>query len=263
MMYFIISDSSEHQGVRLPQKDEVDLIVAGPPCQGFSLLNRSREMENSKLKNGLIFTFLSFCDVFRPKYVVLENVTGLIHFNKNEILQCIFHCFLKMHYQVTFDVLQSGNYGVAQSRNRVIILASKAGYKLPYFPKPLHAFPQQSVTVNGNLVENKTSLAPYRSITVRDAISDLPPISQGANEYLFYNPPKTHFQRKVSIIFYRLRNKSAAIRTIKWPKYTTRCINFSVSYFLSPFWTSHSSKETLFSLRANIKRSLIKHAFTT
>lgn len=172
--------------------------MAGPPCQGFSQLNRAREQEKSKLKNGLVFTFLSFCDLFQPKYIILENVTGLVHFNKNEILQCIFHCLLKMNYQVTFDVLQSGNYGVAQSRNRVVILASKPGYKLPSFPQPLHAFSNQLFTINGNLVANKTSHAPYRSITVRDAISDLPRVSQGANCYLFHNPPKTHFQRMVS-----------------------------------------------------------------
>uniref|UniRef100_A0A8D9EUQ9 Cytosine-specific methyltransferase n=1 Tax=Cacopsylla melanoneura TaxID=428564 RepID=A0A8D9EUQ9_9HEMI len=193
----VLKGCTEHNGVNLPQKHEVDMIVAGPPCQGFSQLNRARELEKSKLKNGLIFTFLSFCDFFRPKFIILENVTGLIHFNKNEILQCIFHCLLKMNYQVTFDVLQSGNYGVAQSRNRVIILASKAGYKLPNFPKPLHAFNQLSVTVNGNLVANKFSHAPFRSITVRDAICDLPAIHQGSNCYHFYNTPMTHFQRKM------------------------------------------------------------------
>ncbi|XP_026685321.1 DNA (cytosine-5)-methyltransferase 1-like [Diaphorina citri] len=191
----LLKGHTQHKGVSLPQKHEVDLIVAGPPCQGFSQLNRARELEKSKLKNGLVFTFLSFCDLFQPKYIILENVTGLVHFNKNEILQCIFHCLLKMNYQVTFDVLQSGNYGVAQSRNRVVILASKPGYKLPSFPQPLHAFSNQLFTINGNLVANKTSHAPYRSITVRDAISDLPRVSQGANCYLFHNPPKTHFQR--------------------------------------------------------------------
>ncbi|KAL1455035.1 hypothetical protein WDU94_009156, partial [Cyamophila willieti] len=193
----VLKGCTQHNGVNLPQKHEVEMIVAGPPCQGFSQLNRARELEKSKLKNGLIFTFLSFCDYYRPKYIVLENVTGLIHFNKNEILQCIFHCLLKMNYQVTFDVLQSGNYGVAQSRNRVIILASKAGHKLPNFPKPLHAFNQLSVTVNGNLVANKFSFAPFRSITVRDAISDLPVIHQGSFCYHFYNTPITHFQRKM------------------------------------------------------------------
>ena len=60
-------DGSEADGI--PKKGEVDLLVGGPPCQGFSLLNNFKDREYSKFKNSLIATYLSYCDFFRPKYM--------------------------------------------------------------------------------------------------------------------------------------------------------------------------------------------------
>ena len=52
-------------------------MVGGPPCQGFSLLNIYKEKEYSKFKNSLISTYLSYCDFYRPRFYILENVRNL------------------------------------------------------------------------------------------------------------------------------------------------------------------------------------------
>ena len=62
-------------------------MVGGPPCQGFSLLNIYKEKEYSKFKNSLISTYLSYCDFYRPKYFILENVKNFASFKKGMVLK--------------------------------------------------------------------------------------------------------------------------------------------------------------------------------
>lgn len=59
----------------MPKKGEVDFIYGGPPCQGFSGINRFRKAND--IKNSLLSTYLSYVDYYRPRYVLLENVEGL------------------------------------------------------------------------------------------------------------------------------------------------------------------------------------------
>eukprot|EP00897_Mesotaenium_endlicherianum_P010338 jgi/Mesen1/9332/ME000061S08775 len=89
--------------------------------------------------------------------------------------------------QVRFGVLQAGNYGVAQSRKRAFIWAAAPGERLPDWPRPRHVFAssQINITLPGgkqySAVPDTAHGAPYRSITVRDTIGDLPPVANGAN----------------------------------------------------------------------------------
>ena len=64
-------------------------MVGGPPCQGFSLLNIYKESEYSKVKNSLIPTFLSYCDFYRPKFYILENVRNLVANEGGMVLKLI------------------------------------------------------------------------------------------------------------------------------------------------------------------------------
>ena len=89
-------------------------MVGGPPCQGFSLLNIHKEGEYSKFTNSLIATYLSYCDFYRPRYFILENVRNLVVHENGMVLKLIIAALVKMGYQVTFSILQAGHYGVAQ-----------------------------------------------------------------------------------------------------------------------------------------------------
>ena len=107
-----------------------------------------------------------------------------------------------MGYKCTFGILQAGHYGVSQTRRRCILMAAAPGYCLPLYPEPLHTFTSTSLKVgigeNQFVNNNKwTESAPYRTITVTDCMSDLPPIRNGdQKETMDYEvEPETHFQR--------------------------------------------------------------------
>ncbi|XP_003460912.3 DNA (cytosine-5)-methyltransferase 1 isoform X2 [Cavia porcellus] len=191
---------------RLPQKGDVEMLCGGPPCQGFSGMNRFNSRTYSKFKNSLVVSFLSYCDYYRPRFFLLENVRNFVSFKRSMVLKLTLRCLVRMGYQCTFGVLQAGQYGVAQTRRRAIILAAAPGEKLPLFPEPLHVFApracQLSVVVDDKkFVSNITRLgsAPFRTITVRDTMSDLPEIRNGASapEIAYNGEPQSWFQRQL------------------------------------------------------------------
>jgi DNA (cytosine-5)-methyltransferase 1 len=201
----LLTEKVEHNGQILPQKKDVEIICGGPPCQGFSGMNRFSYRDYSSFRNSLIVTYLSFCDYFRPRFFILENVRNFVLYKKNMVLKLVIRCLIRMGYQCTFGILQAGSYGVPQTRRRVFILAAAPGEKLPLFPEPTHAFSirgckQLSVTIDHRTYYSNcrySSSAPLRTITIRDALSDLPSI-QKTQENVFYNGvPETHFQRLI------------------------------------------------------------------
>uniref|UniRef100_A0A4W3HR48 DNA (cytosine-5)-methyltransferase 1 n=1 Tax=Callorhinchus milii TaxID=7868 RepID=A0A4W3HR48_CALMI len=193
-------------GQKLPQRGDVELLCGGPPCQGFSGMNRFNSRTYSKFKNSLVVSYLSYCDYYRPRFFLLENVRNFVSFKRSMVLKLTLRCLVRMGYQCTFGVLQAGQYGVAQTRRRAIVLAAAPGEKLPLFPEPLHVFApracQLSVAVDdkkffSNITRTKS--APYRTITVRDTMSDLPEIRNGASalEISYNGEPQSWFQRQI------------------------------------------------------------------
>lgn len=100
------------------------------------------------LQNSLIATFLSYCDFFRPRFFILENVRNFVSFKRSMVLKLSLRCLVKMGYQCTFGVLQAGNYGVPQTRRRAIIIAAALGEVLPNFPEPTHTFTLRGASLN-------------------------------------------------------------------------------------------------------------------
>ncbi|UYV62934.1 DNMT1 [Cordylochernes scorpioides] len=189
---------------KLPQKGDVELLCGGPPCQGFSGMNRFNSREYSFFKNSLVVSYLSYCDYYRPRYFVLENVRNFVCFKQNLVLKLTLACLVRMGYQCTFTVLQAGNFGVPQTRRRAFIIAAAPGYPLPHFPQPTHTFSPRyasSFLIGGRkqygFCNEKITSAPFRNITVRDAISDLPEIRNGARieEMSYTGEPRSHFQK--------------------------------------------------------------------
>nr|XP_031545452.1 DNA (cytosine-5)-methyltransferase 1 isoform X2 [Vicugna pacos] len=199
-------ETTNSRGQKLPQKGDVEMLCGGPPCQGFSGMNRFNSRTYSKFKNSLVVSFLSYCDYYRPRYFLLENVRNFVSFKRSMVLKLTLRCLVRMGYQCTFGVLQAGQYGVAQTRRRAIILAAAPGEQLPLFPEPLHVFApracQLSVVVDDKkFVSNITRLSsgPFRTITVRDTMSDLPEIRNGASaqEISYNGEPQSWFQRQL------------------------------------------------------------------
>lgn len=102
---------------------DLDLLAGCPPCQGFSTLrtyNGGRDIDEPM--NDLVFEFLRFVRVFKPKAIMMENVPGL-HNDSRLTEFCAALDKMKYHYKV--DVLDASDYGVPQRRKRMILLASK------------------------------------------------------------------------------------------------------------------------------------------
>ena len=130
----------DHKGQRLPQKGDIDLLCGAPPCQGFSVLNVHKDKPSSQYNNSLIEWCISFCDYYRPRYFMLENVPNFLSYQNNSLLRTVMRSLLSMGYQCTFGVLQAASYGVPQTRRSAFILAAAPGEVLPYYPEPEHSF---------------------------------------------------------------------------------------------------------------------------
>ncbi|XP_076291228.1 DNA methyltransferase 1a [Lasioglossum baleicum] len=199
-------DITDSISQKLPQKGQVELLCGGPPCQGFSGMNRFNSRQYSLFKSSLVVSYLSYCDYYRPKFFIMENVRNFVSFKKSMVLKLTLRCLVRMGYQCTFGVLQAGSYGVPQTRRRMIILAAAPGQILPKYPEPTHVFSKRACTLSV-LVNNKKyssnctwiDSAPFRTISVRDSMSDLPEIKNGWNkeEMPYSSEPISHFQRKM------------------------------------------------------------------
>lgn len=138
---------------------EVDVILAGPPCQGFSESNRrTRTLENPK--NQLYAEVLRYAEALRPRCVIIENVAGLRTLGRGKILRCIESGCRDLGYDVEWKVLCAADYGVPQFRNRIFIVACDRSFAT-LLPNGIHAIDSDRVSV-------------------RDAIDDLPVLRNGA-----------------------------------------------------------------------------------
>lgn len=196
---------TDEQRKNLPMPGQVDFINGGPPCQGFSGMNRFNQRAWSKVQCEMILGFLSYADYFRPRFFLLENVRNFVSFNKGQTFRLTLASLLEMGYQVRFGVLQAGNYGVSQSRKRAFIWAASPQESLPEWPEPMHVFgsSQLKISLPGGFqyaaVRDAAGGAPFRSITVRDTIGDLPPVGNGADklEIKYGNDPASWFQKQI------------------------------------------------------------------
>ncbi|CAH8298780.1 unnamed protein product [Eruca vesicaria subsp. sativa] len=195
----------EEQKRALPLPGQVDFISGGPPCQGFSGMNRFQDGYWSQVQREMILAFLSFADYFRPKYFLLENVRTFVSFNEGQTFKLTLASLLEMGYQVRFGVLEAGAYGVSQSRKRAFIWAAAPEEVLPEWPQPMHVFggPELNIKLSKKshyaAVPSTRYGAPFRSVTVEDTIRDLPPIENGeSNTNREYGAdPVSWFQKKI------------------------------------------------------------------
>ena len=195
---------SAEEKAKLPSPGEVAFLCGGPPCQGYSGMNRFNKRNWSMVQNSMVMAYLSYADFYRPRYFLLENVRNFVSHKKSFTFRLTLRSLLEMGYQVRFGVLNAGNFGVAQSRKRTFIWAAAPGEKLPNWPKLMHCFrsPQLTINLPGNVQYTAVPIqngAPLRPITVKDAIADLPPIINGANndEMQYTSIPLSSFQHQI------------------------------------------------------------------
>ena len=137
---------------------EIDVIVGGPPCQGYSVYNHQRGASDPRA--SLFRQYLRIVEGIRPRWLVMENVTGITSIAGGGIVEEIRTGMRELGYRVEMQVLKAEQFGVPQERRRVFFVATCSDTPI-LFPKPTH----------GEGLED--------FVTVWDAISDLPVLSNG------------------------------------------------------------------------------------
>ncbi|MCW5829562.1 MAG: DNA cytosine methyltransferase [Deltaproteobacteria bacterium] len=171
-------------------RGELDLLIGGPPCQGFSILGQ-RVLEDPR--NRLFQEFVRIVGELKPRVAVIENVPGLATLSKGVLLSRIGAAFGRLGYRVECAELLAAQYGVPQMRWRMFFVAwrSDFGPRTAGFPVPTHG--RLGI---GDLVPNRkiTDVQSKGFLSIWDAISDLPPIESGEVGTIYTNKPKSPYQ---------------------------------------------------------------------
>jgi DNA (cytosine-5)-methyltransferase 1 len=140
---------------------QIDVVIGGPPCQGFS---QAGNREASDERNQLVKDYARIVGELKPTFFVMENVPGLrktLHAGTNSYLDWVVKKFSGMGYTVSFYQLTASEFGVPQNRKRVVVLGSRGQGQLPA-PAPTNSA-QPDLAVRQKPI-----------VTVGDAIMDLP-----------------------------------------------------------------------------------------
>ena len=132
----------------------VDVIVGGPPCQGFSTANRYQK-ETDDPRNKLFFQYIRFVNILKPKVVLIENVRGILTKDNGYAKERITTLLKELNYELSMQVLDAAEYGVPQCRKRAIIVGIRQDFLNELFDFRL--------------------LKPEPRVTVAEALSDLYP----------------------------------------------------------------------------------------
>jgi DNA (cytosine-5)-methyltransferase 1 len=156
-------------------KGELDLLIGGPPCQGFSIIGQRQLWDP---RNSLFREFMRIAVELEPKAIVIENVPGLATLEKGAALAAMGAAFRQAGYRVDCAELLAAQYGVPQMRWRMFFVGWRNDMeRRGGFPQPTHG--RAGI---GDLVPNRTVPPELTQgfVTIREAIGDLPSVEAGA-----------------------------------------------------------------------------------
>ncbi len=143
-----------------------DVLLGGFPCQGFSVANNKRSMDDER--NFLYKELMRLIKDKKPKFFVGENVKGLLSMQKGRVIEMIVEDFKSLGYKVDYKLLKASDYGVPQNRERVVIIGNRLGLENK-FPKPTHG-PKKDVKKGlEKYVSVKESCSHLYNVRTRDA----------------------------------------------------------------------------------------------
>lgn len=120
-----IKNISNDEFLRLVNNRKVDVIIGGPPCQGFSIAGNIGRKFIDDSRNSLFKEFVRVVELIQPKMFVMENVARMATHNHGKTIKEICDCFTKVGYKVDYKVLNAVNFGVPQKRQRIFIVGTK------------------------------------------------------------------------------------------------------------------------------------------
>lgn len=164
-----IRDISDEQLKQL-KREKIDLVVGGPPCQGFSMFGKRRFINTqgydpkSDPRNALVYEYIRVVKEIKPKYFLMENVKGFVSLDNGEFVKEVINEFKKIGYDnIDYKVINAADYGVPQKRQRMIMIGNCIGQPVE-FPVPTHSD------------KDEDNRLPY--VTVGEAIMDLASLGQ-------------------------------------------------------------------------------------
>lgn len=172
--------------INLSKKNEVNMIIGGPPCQGFSLKGKKLGLDDPR--NFLFIEYLHLVEELQPLVFVIENVKSLMSTSNGWFKNQIISEIKRLGYEVSAGIVKASDYGVPQNRERVIFLCSK----------------NEAISIPEATVK--------KPITVREAIEDLAYLNsnEGAFEQNYTTEPMTDYQRLMRTGSKRLYNHKAS-----------------------------------------------------
>ncbi len=197
-----VSSSSVRRTLQLA-KGDLSLLAGGPPCQGFSVNAPVRSTDDHR--NHLFRDYLRFVEEFEPKTVLIENVPGMLSFEKGQTVKEIIKALGQLGYAASVRILYAAHYGVPQMRWRAFILGNRVGVD-PHemFPLPTHyakgranftkSLDGQNLVLPDDVVRD-TARLPFTDVDA--AIGDLPPINatEACADLSYATAPASEFQR--------------------------------------------------------------------
>lgn len=188
---FLLKDIYELSGSELLKEaglnvGEIDVIIGGPPCQGFSTVGKRMKKDP---RNNLFKEYLRIVDSIKPKIFVMENVTGILSMEKGKVLENIIKSFTEIGYSINYSILNAANYGVPQIRERVIFIGTRLDKNI-IFPEITHELFVEKEEIN---FLDKSNYKPY--VTLEDAIGDLPEINAGESKIEYEMKAQNDYQQ--------------------------------------------------------------------
>jgi DNA (cytosine-5)-methyltransferase 1 len=136
---------------KLKKLPKADIIIGGPPCQGFSTANPARSFDDPR--NQLFKEYSRIIKDVKPKLFLMENVSGMVTMEKGKVFQLIKKELTSCGYTLYDSLLNARDYGVPQSRRRMIIIGVRNDIDTKFeFPKPTHN-EENYVTVGATIID--------------------------------------------------------------------------------------------------------------
>jgi DNA (cytosine-5)-methyltransferase 1 len=190
------------------RRTDIDILIGGPPCQGFSINAPKRSLEDNR--NHLFKEYGRLVlEGLRPKVIVMENVPGMVSLDRGRFVQDIFALFQGAGYRMRHMILCAAHYGIPQERWRLFFIGTILKNVDITFPEPTHFAPVRANFTGGRdltwlpAIQNGVRrpnlfgrvLKPFTA--VREAVGDLPALAvrEGAEEMGYGSRARTEYQR--------------------------------------------------------------------
>ena len=174
-----ICELSDSEIEYLKDSQNIDVVIGGPPCQGFSIAGNIGRKFIDDPRNRLFKEFVRVVKVIKPKFFVMENVARLHTHNKGETRKEIIKDFERLGYKVDCKILNSADYGVPQVRKRVIFIGSKESEKIEFPTKEIDRF-----------------------ISVKEALSSYPKLESGEESSVPNHIAMSHSEQMLNKMSY-------------------------------------------------------------